>query len=128
MNMGLSNRFPTLLQLVKLYTNIISSDEQYGLLAKIAREEMTRDVDYIIRGLDKLFTSSTSLTRDQVKQSSEMAEDRLSKTVQKIVQRVDKKKAQWLEEGRPIVQQASRDIDAALGSEWKELQSNVSVL
>lgn len=123
--MGLCD-FLALRQLLKLHKDIISSDKIFPSLATSARDEMNRDIDYILGGLDKLYTTSTSLTGDQVKQSSEMADDRLAKKVVQIKERIEKKRVEWFDDGQPIVKEGSEAVDAALGREYKDLQSNVS--
>ena len=113
-------------QLVSLNKGIISSDKQFPLLASNARAELERDMDYILKGLDKLYTASNTLTRDQVKQSSEMANDRLAKKVIQVKEKIEKQREDWTELGRSFIQQAVKAVDDALGPEWNALQSSVS--
>jgi len=61
-----------------------------------------------------------------VKQSSEMADDRLAKKVATIKERIEKKRVEWSDVGEPVVREVSRDLDDALGKEWRDLQASVS--
>ena len=126
--MSFSLPCPCAFQLVKLHTDTINSDQQFPLLAANARSELDRDVEYTLNGLDKLYTASTSLTRDQIKQSSEMVDDRLAKKLATIKERLDKKREEWHDLGSPILKDASADLDAALGPEWQILENQVIVV
>ena len=109
---------------MKLHSDIVS--DKVGLLANSARDEMNRDTDYVLKGLDKLFTSSSSLTKAQVGESSRMAEERVAKTAGKLKERIEKKRVDWRDQGTPIIKEASEGVDAALGKEYRELQVDVS--
>jgi hypothetical protein len=61
-----------------------------------------------------------------VKDSSEMAEKRVGKTLEKVKARVEKKRGDWHDEGKKAVREGSDGIDAALGKEWASLASDVS--
>ena len=116
------------IQLVELHTDIISSNQQFPLLAANARSELDRDVEYTLNGLDKLYSASTSLTRDQVKQSSELVDGRLAKKLVTIKERLDKKREEWHDLGTPILKYASAHLDTALGPEWLLLENQVIVV
>ncbi|WVQ79772.1 hypothetical protein IAT38_001872 [Cryptococcus sp. DSM 104549] len=99
-------------QLPELYTNF--------------RSEIEREIEYVARGLDKLYTGSTTLTRDQVKKSSEQADARVGRTVEKIKTRLDAKKKKVYEEGKPIVRAQFDLLDAAMGKEYQDLAMKMS--
>ena len=116
----------TFSQLIALHKEILSSPDQFPLLASSARLETERDIDYILTGMDKLYTVSDILKREQVKKSNEMAETRFGNTVTKIRSRIEKRQAEWIDRGKPIVKRASDALDGALGHEWTDLQRKVN--
>ncbi|WVF67672.1 hypothetical protein IAT40_002431 [Kwoniella sp. CBS 6097] len=90
-------------------------------LSQSVRAEVEREIDYIHRGLDKLYTSSPSLTREQVHKSGEQADWRLKKTTDKIKVRLDKIKTKLYDDAKAVAQKQSAALDQALGEEYEEL-------
>ncbi|WVQ95245.1 hypothetical protein IAU59_002340 [Kwoniella sp. CBS 9459] len=97
------------------------NNEDLPKLSQSVRAEVEREIDYIHRGLDKLYTSSPSLTRDQVQRSGEQADFRLKKTTDKIRVRLDKLKTKLYEDAKAVAQKQSAALDQALGREYEEL-------
>lgn len=58
--------------------------------------------------------------------SSLQADGRVAKKVEGVKERVDRMKKAWHEMGSPIVKRAQDDLEAALGSEYADLESKVS--
>lgn len=110
---------------MKLHTSILSDDDKFPALKKNANSEIERDFEYILKGLDKLYTASTTLTREQVDKSASMGDARAAKKVKQVQDRADKVKGQWHEQGSPIVREAFDDLERALGTEYKDLQDKV---
>jgi predicted transcriptional regulator len=79
----------------------------------------------VLKGLDKLFTSSNSLTREQVSKAAQMAEGRVSKTVQRVKEMVDRQKNTVYEQGKPVVASQWAALDQALGKEHEDLAAKV---
>ncbi|OCF41001.1 hypothetical protein I317_05200 [Kwoniella heveanensis CBS 569] len=90
-------------------------------LTQNIRSEVEREIDYIHRGLDKLYTSSPSLTREQVHKSGDQADFRLRKTTDKIKVRLDRLKTRLYDDGKAAAQKQSAALDQALGEEYEEL-------
>ena len=107
---------------------MLSDDDKFPLLALNAREEIQREIDYVLKGLDKLYFQSTSLTREQVKASSDKSEARVVKKVTAAKERAEKIKAKWADEGKPIVREAMDSVDAVLGKDWEALKEQMSWL
>lgn len=95
-------------------------------LSQNARAELERDMDYVVKGLDKLFSNSPSLTKDQVKTAGDMAEARVGKTVQKVKERVERQKSVVYDNTKSVVQSQSVAVDRALGHEHADLGKKVS--
>ena len=89
---------------------------------------MTRDIDYILAGLDKLYTQSTSLTREQVDASSAKSEARLAKKVKDAKERGEKMKVKWSDQAKPFVREAMDSLGGVLGREWEDLKQKVGLL
>ena len=107
---------------------MLSEDDKFPLLAQNAREEIQREIDYVLKGLDKLYSQSPSLSRDQVKASSDKSEERVAKKVATAKERAEKIKVKWSDEGKPMVREAMDSVDAVLGKEWEGLKDNMSWL
>ena len=90
------------------------------------RSEIDREIEYVLKGLDKLYTQSTSLTRDQVTMSSGTSDNRVRKTVEKIQKRLDLLKGRVYDERKPIVKDQSDKLDAILGNDYQALAAKVS--
>ena len=114
------------LQLLDLNGGILSDDDKLTALKLNGRNEIEREFEYLLKGLDKLYTASTSLTREQVQKSSVQADVRVARKVKGVQERVDRMKQAWHDMGNPIVKQAQNDLDAALGTEYADLESKVS--
>ncbi|WRT68718.1 uncharacterized protein IL334_005698 [Kwoniella shivajii] len=102
--------------------------EQLPVLAQNLRSEVEREIDYILTGLDKLYTTSTSLKTDQVQKSSEQADARLKKTIEKIKVRLDAQKDKIRDQGVKVVKRESDSLDKALGVEYKELSEQMAYI
>lgn len=94
-------------------------------LSQNARSELERDMDYVVKGLDKLYSNSPSLTKDQVKNAGDMAEARVGKTVQKVKERVEKQKTAAYDQTKSVVQSQSAAVEKALGHEHADLGKKV---
>ncbi|OXG47517.1 hypothetical protein J010_04703 [Cryptococcus neoformans] len=90
------------------------------------RSEIDREIEYVLKGLDKLYTQSTSLTKDQVKMSSDTSDNRVRKTVEKIQKRLDLLKGRVYDERKPIVKNQSDKLDAILGNDYQALAAKMS--
>ncbi|WWC71253.1 uncharacterized protein I206_105206 [Kwoniella pini CBS 10737] len=98
---------------------------QVPVLAQNLRSEIEREIDYILSGLDKLYTKSTSLTAQQVAKSSEQADLRLKKTIDKIKSRLDVQKNKINDQSKVVVERQGGLIDKALGNEYEELAQQI---
>jgi ElaB/YqjD/DUF883 family membrane-anchored ribosome-binding protein len=113
-------------QLLSSHKDILSSPNQFPTLSTAARRELDAEFEYVLKGLDKLYTSSTTLTRDQVRDSGEAGEKRARKTLEKVKARVEKKRVDWFDAGKGVVKEGLDGVDKALGREWEELAEKVS--
>jgi hypothetical protein len=111
-----------------LHASILTDDDKFTALKLNGKAELEREFEYLLKGLDKLYTSSTTLTREQVQMSSLQADGRVAKKVQDVKDRVDRMKKAWHDMGLPIVKRAQNDLDAALGNEYADLEAKVSLL
>nr|XP_031863847.1 uncharacterized protein CI109_000490 [Kwoniella shandongensis]KAA5530919.1 hypothetical protein CI109_000490 [Kwoniella shandongensis] len=100
--------------------------EDVNLLASNLRSEIEREIEYVIKGLDKLYTSSPTLTQEQVRKSSEQADARVKNVVNKIKLRLDTKKTKTVEQIKSVVGAQSAALDKALGQEYKDLATKLS--
>ncbi|KAK8854512.1 hypothetical protein IAR55_003251 [Kwoniella newhampshirensis] len=101
-------------------------NEDVNILATNMRTEIEREIEYVVKGLDKLYTTSTSLTQDQVKMSSEQSDARVKKVVDKVKERLDTKKSKVVDEAKAVVSKQSDALDKALGVEYRDLASKLS--
>ena len=111
-----------------LHASILNDEDKFTALKLNGKAELEREFEYLLKGLDKLYTSSTTLTREQVQKSSLQADGRVAQKVQGVKERVDRMKKAWHDMGHPIVKRAQNDLDAALGNEYVDLESKVSTM
>ncbi|WWC90386.1 uncharacterized protein L201_005320 [Kwoniella dendrophila CBS 6074] len=104
------------------------NSEQLPVLTTNLRSEIEREIDYIISGLDKLYTQSTSLTQEQVSKSSEQADLRIKRTTDKIKSRLDQQKQKVLDQKSKIVNRQNDLIDKSLGEEYEDLAKQMSYI
>lgn len=95
-------------------------------MADTNKKELTKEVDYILSGLDKLYSESGALTREQVKQSGIMAEQRLSTKLATIKGRGGEVARVTKDQGKPAMRREMDAVDAVLGKEWTDLAMKVS--
>lgn len=113
------------LQLLELHTSILS--DSFKTFKKSALTELERDFEYVLQGLDKLYTTSTTLTREQVQKSSAQGDARIAKKVQGVRERNGRLKQRWHDQGKPIVRKQFDALQEALGTEYEDLKQKVSV-
>ncbi|WVN86126.1 uncharacterized protein L203_101287 [Cryptococcus depauperatus CBS 7841] len=111
-------------ELETLHTHVLS--QQLPEFATNMRSEIEREIEYILKGLDKLYTQSTQLKKDQVKASSDTADARVRKTVDKIQQRLELKKGKVYNEEKLIVKKAMDRLDSLIGQGYQELAKKIS--
>ncbi|WWC63646.1 uncharacterized protein I303_106251 [Kwoniella dejecticola CBS 10117] len=98
---------------------------QVPVVLQNIRAEVEREIDYILSGLDKLYTKSTSLTAQQVAKSSEQADLRLKRTTDKIKLRLDTQRTRINEQSKVVVDRQAGLVDKALGAEYEELAQQI---
>jgi hypothetical protein len=81
------------------------------MLLQGSRAEIEQDINYVVTGLDKLYSKSPVLKKDQVVKSSQQADAKLQTKVTKIKARIATLKTDWFNLGRPIVQRAFQPLD-----------------
>lgn len=113
------------MQLVQLHSDILSAQDQYIGLKGNAKLELEREFEYILKGLDKLYTSSSKLTREQVAKSAAQGEARVQKRMKGVKDRVELMKGKWFDAGKPIVRRAMDGVSQALGTEYADLAAKV---
>ena len=114
------------MQLVQLHSDILSAQDQYIGLKGNAKLELEREFEYILKGLDKLYTSSSKLTREQVAKSAAQGGARVQKRMKGVKDRVELMKGKWFDAGKPIVRRAMDGVSQALGTEYADLTAKVS--
>jgi hypothetical protein len=97
------------LQLVTLHKDILNT--KFPMLLQGSRAEIEQDINYVVTGLDKLYSKSPVLKKDQVVKSSQQADAKLQTKVTKIKARIATLKTDWFNLGRPIVQRAFQPLD-----------------
>lgn len=112
------------LQLLELHTSILS--DPFKTFKESALTELERDFEYVLKGLDKLYTASTTLTREQVQKSSAQGNARVAKKVQGVRERNGRLKQRWHDQGKPIVRKQLDALEEALGTEYEDLKQKVS--
>ncbi|ODN73152.1 hypothetical protein L202_07719 [Cryptococcus amylolentus CBS 6039] len=90
------------------------------------RSEVDKEIEYVLKGLDRLYTQSPTLTRDQVKDSSDKADERVGKSLDKIKARLDLVKNRVHGEAKPIVKGQFDVLDTLLGAEYVKLAEHMS--
>lgn len=114
------------MQILNLHTQILTDDDKFPSLKRNAQSEIERDFEYILKGLDKLYSASTSLTRDQVDQSAATGDARAARKVKQIQERAERMKVAWHDQGKPIVREAFDDLERALGTEYADLKEKMA--
>jgi len=84
------------------------------MLLQGSRAEIEQDINYVVTGLDKLYSKSTVLKKDQVLKSSQQADAKVQSKVTKIKSKLASLKSDWFNLGKPIVQKAFQPLDALL--------------
>lgn len=97
-------------QLVTLHKDILAT--KFPMLLQGSRAEIESDINYVVTGLDKLYSKSTVLTKDQVLKSSQQADTKVQTKVTKIKSKLASLKSDWFNQGKPIVQKAFQPLDA----------------
>jgi hypothetical protein len=95
--------------LVTLHKDILNT--KFPMLLQGSRAEIEQDINYVVTGLDKLYSKSPVLKKDQVVKSSQQADAKLQTKVTKIKARIATLKTDWFNLGRPIVQRAFQPLD-----------------
>ncbi|WVW85264.1 hypothetical protein I302_107302 [Kwoniella bestiolae CBS 10118] len=119
------------LKKVKDEVKRINSDftsSQLPAIAQNMRSEIEREIDYVLGGLDKLYTRSTSLTNEQVLKSSEQSDSRLKRTSDKIKARLDVQKGKIQDQSKGVAETQKELIDRALGKEYQELAEQMTYI
>lgn len=81
------------------------------MLQQGSRAEIEQDINYVVTGLDKLYSKSTKLTQEQVAKSSTQADSKIQSKATKVKSKLDGLKHDWFEAGRPIVRKAFQPLD-----------------
>lgn len=89
--------------------------------------EIERDIEYILSGLDKLYSGSKTLTDDQIENAGNMALQRLQGKVVKAQDRGQKQKEFVMDSVKKAGQAASDEIEAELGKDFEELKTQASL-
>ena len=95
--------------MVTLHKDILNT--KFPMLLQGSRAEIEQDINYVVTGLDKLYSKSPVLKKDQVVKSSQQADAKLQTKVTKIKARIATLKTDWINLGRPIVQRAFQPLD-----------------
>lgn len=106
-------------------------DYYTGLLPeveKIGSENMERDIQRMLSGLDRLYTSSKTLTRAQVEESIRMSEDKVAKMYNQVRAGVQHKRKQVDERVEPAIKQAENELQKLLGADYEAIGKRVSCL
>jgi hypothetical protein len=95
-----------------LHKDILAN--KFPMLLHGSRAEIEQDINYVVTGLDKLYSKSPVLKKDQVVKSSQQADVKLQTKVTKIKSRIATLKSDWFNLGKPIVQRAFQPLDDLL--------------
>ena len=106
-------------------TKAVTHEDWFPKLKDNAVVEFQREVDYVNKGLDKLYTGSPKLTREQVAQSSAQAEARVLKKVNEMKARAEKVRTKWTGQTANVVQDTTKAVNKALGEDWATLADKV---
>lgn len=97
-------------------------------MKKIGDENLDREISRMIGGLDRLYSNSRSLTRDQVDESQRMSDAKVLKVLEQVTNGVKTKKNQIYEKVQPAVTNAQTEIDRVLGDEYAALGKRLSII
>lgn len=89
------------------------------------KKELDKEINYILSGMDKLYSESGALTRDQVKQSGAMAETRMQQKLAIIKGRGGEVPRVTKDQGKPALKREMDVVDAVLGKDWTDLAMKV---
>ncbi|KAL7422516.1 hypothetical protein Q5752_003164 [Cryptotrichosporon argae] len=103
------------------------SNDQLPKFVNHGRASLEREIDHVLAGLEKLYTGSKTLTRDQVKQSSEMTETKVAKLLHQARDTVESKRAALQNRAQPIVQRAKADVRNTLGTSFRALADRMKL-
>lgn len=96
-------------------------------MSQIGVDNIDREGQRMVKGLDRLYTTSKSLTRGQVAESSQMADDKVGKQVAKAKDGISRLRKVVIEDPlQPHSKTAVTELEKLLGSEYEALGKKVS--
>ena len=88
--------------------------------------ELAKDIDYVLGGLDKLYSRSTALTAGQIEISGQQAEARVQKKYQAVRQRGKEVKRVIGDMSRPYLIQGEEGVEGGMKRDLEDLEGRVS--
>ncbi|CAK9781335.1 hypothetical protein CC85DRAFT_282848 [Cutaneotrichosporon oleaginosum] len=97
-------------------------------MKQIGDENLDREISRMMGGLDRLYSNSRSLTRDQVEESQRMSDSKVLKILEQVTNGVKTKKNHIYEKTRPAVDNAQAEIERVLGDDYAALGKRMSMI
>lgn len=97
-------------------------------MKKIGDENLEREINRMVGGLDRLYSNSRTLTPHQVDESQRMSDAKVVKVLDQVTNGVKTKKNQIYEKVQPAVTNAQTEMDRVLGDEYAALGKRLSII
>ncbi len=97
-------------------------------MKKIGDENLEREIGRMMGGLDRLYSNSRSLTRDQVEESQRMSDSKVLKILEQVTNGVKTKKNHIYEKTQPTVENAQAEIERVLGDDYAALGKRMGMI
>lgn len=109
---------------------IVKEGEHFASLVpemiKIGSEALDREMNRMITGLDRLYSNSKQLTREQVSESIKMSDKKVGAQHKQARDGIATKKSQLKNKVMPAVQAQQKAVSEILGSRYEALGKQVS--
>ncbi len=112
-------------QLVKLNTEWLS--QSFPQIEFSAKDSLDRDINHLLTGLDKLYTASTSLTPEQVRESSELTDGKIIQKLELIRKNIETRRNGLFESGKPVVREGMDALDKIINEDGEDLMMKVGL-
>lgn len=107
--------------------NALWLTESFPHIQNTARDSLDREINRLLTGLDKLYTTSPTLTRDQVRESSEITDNKIHEKLESVRKSVETRRQGLYDEGKPVVREGMDALRKIMDNEGEDLKMKVSL-
>lgn len=97
-------------------------------MRRMGNENLHREINRMVGGLDKLYTNSKSLTTKQVDESQRMSDVKVKKALKQVTDGLKTNQNNIYKKTEPAVEQAKKDMEGLLNEEYESLGKQLSLI